>query len=150
MSDRTGTDRPACSGASITCRSSGRRPDAPAPTLDARGKGRWSLSCRTRKCPDLLMATAVAPSVEVRCPSCGRNRVPASAAGTPRCGACKAPLPWSVSAGDDTFDAVAVWSPLPVLVTCGPRGAGRVGWSRLRWSSSPWGWPAVSRSSRWT
>lgn len=72
------------------------------------------------------MAIKSASPVEVRCPSCGRrNRVPASAAGTPRCGHCHASLPWSVDAGDDTFDAVASKSRLPVLVDlwapwCGP------------------------------
>ncbi len=61
----------------------------------------------------------------VPCPSCGkRNRVPATAAGTPRCAACRAALPWLVEAGDDDFDA-AVRSKVPVLVDlwapwCGP------------------------------
>ncbi len=72
------------------------------------------------------MATSTASPTEVRCPSCGRrNRVPASASGTPRCGHCHAPLPWSVDAGDKTFDTVASKSRLPVLVDlwapwCGP------------------------------
>ena len=36
-----------------------------------------------------------------RCPSCGRrNRVPAVAAGTPRCGSCHEPLPWITDAVD--------------------------------------------------
>jgi thioredoxin 2 len=62
----------------------------------------------------------------VRCPKCGKkNRVPAVASGTPRCGNCKAPLPWVVDAGDDSFAAVADESSLPVLVDlwapwCGP------------------------------
>ncbi len=62
----------------------------------------------------------------VRCPKCGKkNRVPAGASGTPRCGNCKAPLPWIVDAGDDSFAAVADESSLPVLVDlwapwCGP------------------------------
>ena len=56
-------------------------------------------------------------TTEVRCPSCAtRNRVPADATGTPQCASCHVPLPWVVSAGDRTFDAVAVRSPLPVLV----------------------------------
>jgi len=65
-------------------------------------------------------------ALEVRCPACGRrNRVPTSAAGSPRCAQCHAPLPWLVSAGDDTFDAVAARARLPVLVDlwapwCGP------------------------------
>jgi thioredoxin 2 len=57
-----------------------------------------------------------APGV-VRCPKCGqKNRVPAVSSGTPRCGNCKAPLPWIVDAGDDIFPAVADESSLPVLV----------------------------------
>jgi thioredoxin 2 len=60
------------------------------------------------------------------CPNCGRkNRVPAAAAGTPRCGHCHQPLPWIADAGDDTFADVAERSPVPVLVDlwapwCGP------------------------------
>jgi thioredoxin 2 len=62
----------------------------------------------------------------VRCPHCGRrNRVPAAAKGTPRCGNCHQPLPWIVDAGDDTFAEVAERASVPVVVDlwapwCGP------------------------------
>ncbi|SOC53674.1 thioredoxin [Blastococcus aggregatus] len=62
----------------------------------------------------------------VACPSCGRrNRVPAAAAGTPRCGQCHKPLPWIADAGDQDFAEVAEQAPLPVLLDlwapwCGP------------------------------
>lgn len=66
-----------------------------------------------------------APTV-VACPSCSRrNRVPATAAGTPRCGQCHTPLPWIADAGDTDFTAVVEQAPLPVLLDlwapwCGP------------------------------
>ena len=62
----------------------------------------------------------------IRCPNCGRrNRVPAVAAGTPRCGNCHRPLPWIVDAGEDTFAEVAENATVPVVVDlwapwCGP------------------------------
>jgi thioredoxin 2 len=62
----------------------------------------------------------------ITCPHCGRrNRVPAVADGTPRCGQCKEPLPWIVDAGDNDFAEVVEISKLPVLVDlwapwCGP------------------------------
>ena len=66
------------------------------------------------------------PSSVTACPQCGqRNRVPAAASGTPRCGTCRAPLPWISEAGDDDFAAVAEEAPVPVLLDlwatwCGP------------------------------
>ena len=62
----------------------------------------------------------------VQCPHCGRrNRVPAAAEGTPRCGQCKNPLPWMVDAGDNDFAEVVEQASIPVLVDlwapwCGP------------------------------
>jgi thioredoxin 2 len=62
----------------------------------------------------------------IRCVNCGRrNRVPAAAAGTPRCGHCHQPLPWIVDAGDDTFAEIAEAASVPVIVDlwapwCGP------------------------------
>ena len=56
-------------------------------------------------------------SAVVTCPSCGtRNRVPDAAAGAPRCGRCKDPLPWQVDADDETFAEVAERSSVPVVV----------------------------------
>ncbi len=62
----------------------------------------------------------------ITCPNCGRkNRVPAAAAGTPRCGNCHKPLPWIVDAGDDDFAEVAEQASVPALIDlwapwCGP------------------------------
>jgi thioredoxin 2 len=62
----------------------------------------------------------------IRCPHCGRrNRVPAVANGTPRCGNCHQALPWIVDAGDDDFAEIAEAAAVPVLVDlwapwCGP------------------------------
>jgi thioredoxin 2 len=62
----------------------------------------------------------------IACPNCGRrNRVPAAASGTPRCGNCHKPLPWIVNAGDDDFAEVAEHASVPALVDlwapwCGP------------------------------
>ena len=66
------------------------------------------------------------PEALITCPNCGRkNRVPAVAAGTPRCGNCHRPLPWIADAGDDTFTDIAEKASVPVLVDlwapwCGP------------------------------
>jgi thioredoxin 2 len=62
----------------------------------------------------------------VRCGHCGTaNRVPAAAAGTPRCGKCHQPLPWIADADDATFAEVAEAAKIPVIVDlwapwCGP------------------------------
>ncbi|MET8287117.1 thioredoxin [Streptomyces sp. NPDC048448] len=62
----------------------------------------------------------------VTCDRCGRgNRVPAAAAGTPRCGNCQAPLAWITEAGDADFAEVAEQARPYVLVDlwatwCGP------------------------------
>ena len=51
------------------------------------------------------------------CPGCGaRNRVPAVAAGLPRCAKCRASLPWIVEAEDTDFGRISDSSRLPVLV----------------------------------
>jgi thioredoxin 2 len=72
------------------------------------------------------MATPAMSAELVTCPNCGRkNRVPAAAAGVPRCGNCHQPLPWITDADDDTFAEVAEAASLPVVVDlwalwCGP------------------------------
>ncbi|RYP84439.1 thioredoxin [Nocardioides guangzhouensis] len=72
------------------------------------------------------MTATTQRSTKVECINCGaRNRVPAVAEGTPRCGKCSTPLRWVVDANDDEFHAVVDESSLPVLVDvwapwCGP------------------------------
>ena len=62
----------------------------------------------------------------VKCPNCGKpNRVPAAAAGKPRCANCHHWLPWIAAAGDRDFAEIAEKSSVPVLVDlwatwCGP------------------------------
>jgi len=71
------------------------------------------------------MATTTATRM-VTCQNCGRmNRVPAAAQGKPRCGNCKAFLPWITDAGDDDFAEIVEQATVPVLVDlwaawCGP------------------------------
>jgi thioredoxin 2 len=73
----------------------------------------------------MTMATTTAARV-LTCTNCGtRNRVPAVAAGAPRCGNCHRPLAWIADGGDDDFAEVAERSSLPVVVDlwapwCGP------------------------------
>lgn len=62
----------------------------------------------------------------VRGENCGRtNRVAVAAQGKPRCGHCKAFLPWTVDAGDADFAEIAEQATVSVLVDlwatwCGP------------------------------
>ena len=71
------------------------------------------------------MATTTATRM-VKCENCGRmNRVPAAAQGKPRCGNCKAFLPWIADASDEDFAEIAEQVTIPVLVDlwaawCGP------------------------------
>jgi thioredoxin 2 len=53
----------------------------------------------------------------IKCPSCGRrNRVRAAGTGAPHCANCGKPLPWMVSADDQSFESVVVQSSLAVLI----------------------------------
>jgi thioredoxin 2 len=71
------------------------------------------------------MSTSLATTV-ITCPHCGRrNRVPAVAGGSPRCGNCHRALPWIVDADDATFADTAERATRYVLVDlwatwCGP------------------------------
>ena len=67
---------------------------------------------------------AARPTI-IACPNCAtKNRVRATAAGVPRCSACRTLLPWIVEASAESFDE-EVASSVPVLVDfwapwCGP------------------------------
>jgi len=62
----------------------------------------------------------------VACVNCGkRNRVPAAAAGKPRCAQCQHWLPWIAEATDGDYGEIVEKSSVPVLVDlwatwCGP------------------------------
>ena len=72
------------------------------------------------------MEPGAAEPTLAKCPNCGKtNRVPAAAAGHPRCGSCRLDLPWIVNAGDHNFALIAEQSPVPALIDfwadwCGP------------------------------
>ena len=90
--------------------------------MPCRGRGvPWNHDCRYAG----RRRSAVDSSL-IKCPHCGKtNRIPAAAAGHPRCGNCRQDLPWIVAAGDADFPVVAEQSSVPVLVDfwaawCGP------------------------------
>ncbi|KPI18157.1 thioredoxin [Streptomyces mirabilis] len=72
------------------------------------------------------VTTSTGTSTTVVCDHCGRkNRVPAAAGGTPRCGNCASPLAWIADAGDADFAEVAEQAKPYVVVDlwatwCGP------------------------------
>ena len=87
----------------------------------------------------------------VTCPRCGRkNRVPAAAKGSLRCGSCHSPLPWIVDAIDDDFAEIADGAAFPWLSTCGRLGACPAGPSVRRLSKSRRRWRVWSRWSKST
>jgi thioredoxin 2 len=71
-----------------------------------------------------MTTTTTAASV-ITCPACQKkNRVRPTANGTPRCGACRQPLPWLIEASDATL-AAELQASVPVLLDlwapwCGP------------------------------
>ncbi|MFF3142326.1 thioredoxin [Streptomyces sp. NPDC057927] len=63
------------------------------------------------------VTTSTGTSTTVVCDHCGRkNRVPAAAGGTPRCGNCASPLAWIADAGDADFAEVAAQAQPYVVV----------------------------------
>ena len=73
-----------------------------------------------------MSAPTTARTSIVTCSHCSKkNRVPAVADSSPKCGNCHQRLPWIADAGDDDFAEVAERAPVPVLVDlwatwCGP------------------------------
>ena len=67
-----------------------------------------------------------ASSKVIACDACGKkNRVPAAASGTPKCGNCGAAVAWIADADDASFGDVVDRAKLPVLLDlwapwCGP------------------------------
>jgi thioredoxin 2 len=65
-------------------------------------------------------------AVVITCQNCGKkNRVPAAAAGRPRCANCHQDLPWIAEARDRDFTEVVEQASIPVVVDlwapwCGP------------------------------
>jgi thioredoxin 2 len=91
----------------------------------------------------------------ITCPNCGkRNRVASSGDGVPRCGHCHEPLPWTVDATAESFEAelsasvpalVDFWAPwcgpckfvAPVVEELGRRHIGRLKVVRLDIDQAP-------------
>ncbi|HEX5204894.1 thioredoxin [Paractinoplanes rhizophilus] len=71
------------------------------------------------------MTTTTTAANVITCPACQKkNRVRPTANGTPRCGACRQPLPWLIEATDATL-AAELQASVPVLLDlwapwCGP------------------------------
>ena len=109
------------------------RPTTSSPGPATPAPSRWSSAAEE---------SAAMPDI-VACTSCGkRNRVPVAASGTPRCAACGADLPWLVEAGEDASTRPS-GPGRPCSSTCGPRGAGRAGWSPPVSSGRPSSWPGA-------
>ncbi len=90
---------------------------------------------------------ATASARTVACPDCGRtNRVPAAAEGSPRCGNCRAPLPWIAEAGDADFGEVAASAGPPVLVDLWATWCRPAAWWAPPSNRSPRTWQAGSNS----
>jgi thioredoxin 2 len=72
-----------------------------------------------------MTTTTTAGSSVITCPACQKkNRIRPSPSGTPRCGACRQPLPWLIEATDATLHT-ELQASVPVLLDlwapwCGP------------------------------